>query len=102
MQIRLQRAMPRPGSVTAHADSVSKGKTREEYLSVIYSRLSGTGFCSSDVNTEYAELATGHKGASPGTIFLTGKLPSGKSVDASVGLPDWLQGVLTTKAAGPK
>jgi hypothetical protein len=72
-----------------------RGKTKEEYLSLIFSETLGTKIGPSDVySSKNQELTSSFlKSGSGGTFFLK-KSQDNRTVQVTVGLPEWLADVL--------
>ena len=86
---------PSKGECNCSCDSAPRGKKKEEYLSVIFSRGLGTEVTPSELSEpKYQDLmASFLRSENKGNYSLT-KIVEGKQIQVNVSLPEWLVSAL--------
>jgi hypothetical protein len=87
---------PSTGECNCTCDSVQRGKTKEEYQSLIFSRVLNKRVEPFDMHSpEYQKLNSSFsKSESNGTFYLSKKAQDGRTVQVTIGVPEWLVGEL--------
>jgi hypothetical protein len=92
---------PSKGVCDCTCDDAPKGKSRDEYLSIIFSRALDGKVKPTDLGKpEFQDLSKKFVDSETnGTFFILRKTDEGKTVRVTIGVPDWLVGQLKE---GPK
>jgi hypothetical protein len=96
---RVQLGDPPSGECNCTCDSVTRGKSKEEYQALIFSKALSSTVDPADLSSpRYHKLTSSfHKDEDKDTFSFEKEVGSGRSVRVNVGVPEWLESVLGEK-----
>jgi len=90
---------PSSGECNCTCDSVERGKSKDDYQALIFSKVLHTTVDSTELSSpQYHKfVSTFRKGEDKGTFLFDKEVGAGKAAQVKVGVPEWLEGVLGGK-----